>query len=377
MMSKKIVTEARASATTKRKSTKVKNENSLDASTNGNEIESTTTSSKSRKKKNEQTKSVRSKSKKSSNADKAKEEKQHKKKKKKKRNLTTPAMHYTAAVEPQLVDGDLSPEIFSQCKEKMRPVKKALKQLDNPDKEISKEESEAKYKKCLLKIGGRITSCLNEIDELERKKEWRNNLWTFVSRFTEYDPKRLYKIYKHTFKKQNKELEKASGSSKHHHHYHHDNGDATTNQNSHNSSNQYSHHHHSSSAFHSSSNLTSSSSSNSYQTKLSNNNLNKFTTSNQRHTSFQGKEIASSYHAYGEKRSQLNLNSPNKRLKSDDYQLNRSVSNKPVSPSSNQLNRSNNSWHNTSARNTSFDNSNANDRYVLTLCVNDYNFTLN
>jgi hypothetical protein len=31
--------------------------------------------------------------------------------------------------------------------------------------------------------------------------EWRSNLWYFVSKFTEYDAKKLYKLYKHAIKR--------------------------------------------------------------------------------------------------------------------------------------------------------------------------------
>lgn len=330
VLSKKIIADIK----TKKKAPKVKNENSMEVSANGNENENIS-APKSKKKKNEENKSKSSKSSKSGSKKltATSKDKEHKKKKKKKRDLTAPAMHYTASVEPQLVDGDLSPEVFAQCKEKMRPVKKALKQLDNPEKGLSKEEKDKQITKCLLKIGERITECLNEIQDELKKKEWRNNLWTFVSKFTEYDPKKLYKIYKHTVKKQNKNQEKIDR-------HHHNNGDT--------SNNQYSHHNSSNS------NLSISSGSNQhqpnfYQSKLNNNN--KFNISHQqqqRHTTsaFQAKD---SYHHHSEKRG-LSNNSPNKRIRSDDHSFQRNVlnSSNPVSPSSHpqQANRPNNSWHN-------------------------------
>lgn len=104
-----------------------------------------------------------------------------------------PALHFTHGNKPQIVDNDLDPHIFSQCKEKLRPVKKVLKQLS--------ENPAAKETDCLLKIGARILECLNDYkNEPEVAKEWRNHLWTFVSKFTEYSPKRVYKMYKHAMK---------------------------------------------------------------------------------------------------------------------------------------------------------------------------------
>lgn len=139
--------------------------------------------------------------KKVSSKDKGGKTKEHKKKKKRKRDLNAPAMHFTANAEPTIIDGDLPPKIFEQCKEKMRPVKKSLKQLDNPDSHLSKAEQNDQIESCLLKIGRRIGECLNEISDVDLSKEWRNNLWTFVSKFTEYNPKKLYRYYKHISRK--------------------------------------------------------------------------------------------------------------------------------------------------------------------------------
>lgn len=125
-----------------------------------------------------------------------KKKKKRKKDKKKSRKGPGPALHFTHGNKPQIVDNDLDPHIFSQCKEKLRPVKKMLKHLsENPG---------AKEIDCLLKIGSRIVECLNEHrNDPEIAKEWRNHLWTFVSKFTEYSPKRVYKMYKHAIKNSN------------------------------------------------------------------------------------------------------------------------------------------------------------------------------
>lgn len=85
----------------------------------------------------------------------------------------------------------------------MRPVKKALKSLDNQDQSLNDQEQVSHTRMCLMQIGDQINKCLSEIKETEKVKEWRSNLWYFVSKFTEYDAKKLYKLYKHEVKKEN------------------------------------------------------------------------------------------------------------------------------------------------------------------------------
>lgn len=60
-----------------------------------------------------------------------------------------------------------------QCKERMRPVKKALKQLDKPDKGLSVQEQLEHTRNCLLKIGDRIAECLKAYSDQEHIKLWR------------------------------------------------------------------------------------------------------------------------------------------------------------------------------------------------------------
>lgn len=115
-------------------------------------------------------------------------------------------MHFTANNEPRALDvlGDLDPTVFNECKEKMRPVKKALKALDNPDQNLSNDEQLKHTRTCLLDIGKQIDICLSAYKEPEIK-EWRSNLWYFVSKFTEYDARKLFKLYKHSLKTNNDE----------------------------------------------------------------------------------------------------------------------------------------------------------------------------
>jgi len=352
MSNKKTPVDIKSS---KKKAPRIKNENSnsMEVSTNGNENELSVPTPRSKKRKNtEEKKKSRSKSgskKSTANVVKEKEEKK-KKKKRKQRDLNEPPKHYTAIVEPQLVDGDLSPDIFAQCKEKMRPVKKALKQLDNPEKGLNKEDKDNQMMKCLLKIGDRITHCLDELNDEMKKKEWRNNLWTFVSKFTEYDPKKLYKIYKHTIKKQGK-----SHSSSSDRHHSSNNGDSN-----HHYSHHYHHHHNSSSSSNLSNTVSSTSNSQFYAQQPKQLNNNKFNTISNHHTQrnvpptpFQSAKDP--YHHYSNEREKrgLSSNSPNKRIRPDDQYQQRSVlsSTNPVSPNNQSIqqsqlnNRSSSSWH--------------------------------
>lgn len=127
-----------------------------------------------------------------------KKTKPHKEPKKSKKKPDGP-MHFTANNEPRALDvlGDLDPTIFNECKEKMRPVKKALKALDNPDQSLSTQEQVNHTRACLVSIGNQIDVCLSAYKEPDKIKEWRSNLWYFVSKFTEFDAKKLFKLYKH------------------------------------------------------------------------------------------------------------------------------------------------------------------------------------
>lgn len=84
----------------------------------------------------------------------------------------------------------------------MRPVKKSLIALDNPDTSLSEQEQLKKTRQCLMLIGDNINKCLSELKDPEKVKAWRNYLWYFVSKFTEFDAKKLFKFYcKYTEKK--------------------------------------------------------------------------------------------------------------------------------------------------------------------------------
>ncbi|XP_054893449.1 chromodomain-helicase-DNA-binding protein 2 isoform X2 [Poeciliopsis prolifica] len=121
-------------------------------------------------------------------------------------------VHITAGSEPVPIEGkeddELDQETFSICKERMRPVKKALKQLDKPDEGLSDQEQLQHTRTCLLKIGDRITECLKAYSDPEHVKMWRRNLWIFVSKFTEFSARKLHKLYKMAQKKRSHDEEK-------------------------------------------------------------------------------------------------------------------------------------------------------------------------
>jgi len=129
------------------------------------------------------------------------------------------------------LSGDLpgiSPKMFSVCKELMRPVKNALKSLDNPDSSLSEKDQVKHTKNCLIQIGDQIQKCLEKHPKEADNKEWKSTLWTFVSHFTEYDANKLYKLYRKASKKVDdkdvtaKQNDKVKESTKHHHHHHKD-----------------------------------------------------------------------------------------------------------------------------------------------------------
>nr|XP_058919476.1 chromodomain-helicase-DNA-binding protein 1 isoform X3 [Kogia breviceps] len=132
------------------------------------------------------------------------ESKSDNKERSKKSSVSDAPVHITASGEPVPISEEseeLDQKTFSICKERMRPVKAALKQLDRPEKGLSEREQLEHTRQCLIKIGDHITECLKEYTNPEQIKQWRKNLWIFVSKFTEFDARKLHKLYKHAIKK--------------------------------------------------------------------------------------------------------------------------------------------------------------------------------
>ncbi|KAM7340975.1 hypothetical protein ACRRTK_001590 [Alexandromys fortis] len=87
-------------------------------------------------------------------------------------------VHITASGEPVPIaeeSEELDQKTFSICKERMRPVKAALKQLDRPEKGLSEREQLEHTRQCLIKIGDHITECLKEYSSPEQIKQWRKH----------------------------------------------------------------------------------------------------------------------------------------------------------------------------------------------------------
>jgi chromodomain-helicase-DNA-binding protein 1 len=55
----------------------------------------------------------------------------------------------------------------------MRPVKHALKSLDNPDTTLSEDEQIRNAKKCLIEIGDRIRKCLEQYQNETDYNDWK------------------------------------------------------------------------------------------------------------------------------------------------------------------------------------------------------------
>ncbi|XP_072037799.1 LOW QUALITY PROTEIN: chromodomain-helicase-DNA-binding protein 1-like [Amphiura filiformis] len=122
------------------------------------------------------------------------------------KKVIPPPMHFTTHT-PVFIDpsGELDEATFSACKERMRPVKRALKLLDNPPEDVSEKEQLNHTRQCLLKIGDRINECIQEFRDMDKMHEWKGYLWTFVAKFTEFDAKKLYKLYRHAQRKRDEE----------------------------------------------------------------------------------------------------------------------------------------------------------------------------
>uniref|UniRef100_A0A4W3KC91 Chromodomain helicase DNA binding protein 1 n=1 Tax=Callorhinchus milii TaxID=7868 RepID=A0A4W3KC91_CALMI len=154
----------------------------------------------------------------------ATEVKMEMKEKSKKPLLADVPVHITASSEPIPIAEEaeeLDQNTFSICKERMRPVKAALKQLDRPEKGLSEKEQLEHTRQCLIKIGDHITECLKEYSNPEQIKQWRKNLWIFVSKFTEFDARKLHKLYKHHFGIYSRESHSSDRHHSSHYHDHH------------------------------------------------------------------------------------------------------------------------------------------------------------
>jgi len=105
-----------------------------------------------------------------------KKERKEKKKRGRKKKDDLPK-HFAAGAEPTPVSmlGELDPKAFVECKEMMRPVKKALKALDNRSiGPIESKEYQTQYKTNLREIGKHIEVCLEDHKKHEENyRRWK------------------------------------------------------------------------------------------------------------------------------------------------------------------------------------------------------------
>jgi hypothetical protein len=96
----------------------------------------------------------------------------------------------------------MSDEDFQTCKERLRPIKNAIRNLGKRKDDISEKQQLELTEKCLLKIGDHINKSISEHQsKTEVLKEWRGKLWRFVAQFTIWEAEMLFSLYKKAVKK--------------------------------------------------------------------------------------------------------------------------------------------------------------------------------
>ena len=107
-----------------------------------------------------------------------------------------------AAAEKKII---LDERTFSECKNLLRPVKHALKNIDvkldasrsSHASLASDKEHLERLRRHLLEIGDKINDNLSRYTDPDKISEWRNYLWIFVSKFTStINYKRLKSLYR-------------------------------------------------------------------------------------------------------------------------------------------------------------------------------------
>lgn len=94
----------------------------------------------------------------------------------------------------------------------MRPVRRALKNIDVKGSSISEKDQIDRIKKHLLEIGDKISDSLTKYSDPDKIKEWRNYLWIFVSKFTTWSSERLKNVYKKLSKSRDTKLSMSQSS---------------------------------------------------------------------------------------------------------------------------------------------------------------------
>ncbi|CAF3557042.1 unnamed protein product, partial [Rotaria sordida] len=107
---------------------------------------------------------------------------------------------------PKKEEENSSNDMFKQCKELLRPVKKWLSRLDAPEDAFDSHDDYSKeFEKCLLTIGDQIETVLKTKTN-DDCQTYRHHLWTFVSKFTtKLTDSQLRKYYRIFTKKRDEE----------------------------------------------------------------------------------------------------------------------------------------------------------------------------
>ncbi|CAF0946058.1 unnamed protein product [Adineta steineri] len=116
---------------------------------------------------------------------------------------------------PKKEEENASNDMFRQCKELLRPVKKWFSRLDAPEDAFdSHDDYTREFEKCLLKIGDQIETVLNTKTN-DDYQTYRHHLWTFVSKFTtKLTDSQLRKNYRTFVKKRSEESLSSSHTQK-------------------------------------------------------------------------------------------------------------------------------------------------------------------
>jgi chromodomain-helicase-DNA-binding protein 1 len=107
---------------------------------------------------------------------------------------------------PKKEEENASNDMFKQCKELLRPVKKWFNKLDAPEDAFDSHDDYTKeFEKCLLKIGDQIEYVLKTKND-DDYHTYRHHLWTFVSKFTtKLTDSQLRKYYRTFMKKRDED----------------------------------------------------------------------------------------------------------------------------------------------------------------------------
>ena len=129
--------------------------------------------------------------------------------------------------QPKKEEENSSNDMFKQCKELLRPVKKWFSKLDAPEEAFdSHDDYTREFEKCLLQIGDQIEHVLKTKTD-DDYQTYRHHLWNFVSKFTtKLTDSQLRKSYRTSVRKRDEDnmtsnhSQRSSQSHSHSQHHH-------------------------------------------------------------------------------------------------------------------------------------------------------------